>query len=142
MRQAIFVKGTPDEELYRYGAHWDDFTVNLTVGPGKYYVRLKFAENQYGKARERGIDIDINDESVVEGFDVLATAGGPHQAVDLVFNNIEPKNGIIAIGFSGQKVQGQQREAMVQAIEIGPGDGGKGAVPRTFEDGGRPSKVE
>ena len=36
MRQAVFVEETPDQELYRYGVHWPDFTVNLTVGPGTY----------------------------------------------------------------------------------------------------------
>ena len=131
MRQAVFVSNTPDQELYRHGVHWSDFTVNLTVGPGKYYVRLKFAETQYNQPRERAMSIDINGHSVVDGFDVLATAGEPRKAVDLVFNNIEPENGVIAIHFAGEKVDFQQREAMVQAIEIGPGDGGTGAEPRT-----------
>ena len=47
------ITGTPDPELYRYGYHARDFWVNLTVGPGKYFVRLKFAAT-------RGIDTQKN----------------------------------------------------------------------------------
>lgn len=132
MRQAVFVQNTPDQELYRHGIHWDDFTVNLTVGPGTYHVRLKFAETQYQGPRERGITIAINDERRVEGLDVFATAGGANRAADLVFNSIRPQNGVIAIRFTGEKIGGQTRDAMVQAIEIGPGDGGEGATPFTL----------
>jgi hypothetical protein len=48
-----------------------------------------------------------------------------YRAVDLVFNGIAPQNGIISIRFTGPK----GGEAIVQAIEIGPGEGGRGAVP-------------
>ena len=54
LRQAVFIKGTPDPELYRYGVHAPDFTVNVTVGPGTYHVRLKFAETQYTAANNAG----------------------------------------------------------------------------------------
>jgi hypothetical protein len=63
----------------------------------------------------------------VEGFDVFATAGGAQRAVDLVFDGIQPRNGIIDIRFLGMG----GREAMVQAIEVAPGPGGEGATPKT-----------
>lgn len=141
MRQAVFV-GTkpvskpgrtadPDEELYRYGAHWNDFTVNLTVAPGIYHVRLKFSENEFHKANQRAINIEINGKRVATDFDALATAGGPEKAVDLVFNNIHPVDGTIAVRFFADKVEGQLHDAMVQALEVGPGDGGMGATPKS-----------
>jgi len=43
-RRSIYIGNAEDPELYRYGAYGNDFWVNLTVGPGKYYVRLKFAD--------------------------------------------------------------------------------------------------
>lgn len=140
MRQATFITGTPDPEIYRYGVHWRDFTVNLTEGPGTYHVRLKFAENQYSAPNQRGITIFINGQEMVENFDVLATAGGPHKAVDLVFNNIRPQNGIIAIRFLGSTINGCERDAMVQAIEIGPGEAHAGSVPKTITDASASSK--
>ncbi len=146
MQQAVFIHGPNDKDmgsevagsanhldprLYRYGVHGPDFTVNVTVGPGTYHARLKFAETQYNAANERGITIYINGEKVVDGFDVFATAGGANRGVDLVFNNIHPENGIIAIRFVGLKIGGCQRDAIVQAIEVGPGDGGTGANPKS-----------
>ena len=135
MRQAVFVQATQDPELYRYGVHLPEFTVNTTVGPGTYHVRLKFAETQYDGANQRGITIYINGQKVEEGLDVWATAGGANKAVDLVYNDIRPQNGVVALRFVGSKVDGSQRDAMVQALEIGPGDGGQSSSPKTIGSG-------
>lgn len=121
MRQAAFVEGTSDPELYRYGVHSTDFTINVTVGPGSYHVILKFAETQYSGPNQRGITVFANDEKMAEDFDVFASAGGPQKAVDLVYNNIQPRNGVIAIHLVGDKVNGCPREAIVQALEVGTG---------------------
>lgn len=128
MRQSVHVRNTPDPELYRYGVHWKDFTVNATAGPGTYHARLKFAETQCDGAGQRGITILINGRKMVDGFDVFATAGGAGRAVDLVFDGIQPRNGIIDIRFLGTTAL----DAMVQAIEIAPGPGGAGAAPKTI----------
>jgi hypothetical protein len=119
--------GTTDPELYRYGVHGRDFWVNATVGPGRYYVRLKLAATRGLDAAKAGFDIRINGDYVVEGLDMVATAGGANRAVDLVFNDIEPWNGIIKIRFTGVPESGG--EAFIQAVEIGPGRGGKGTKP-------------
>ncbi len=134
MRQAVFIgdgETQRDQELYRYGVHQKEFRVPLTVGPGTYHVRLKFAETQQEGPRERAMSIWINGRKVVEGFDVFATAGGMNKPVDLVFNHVQPVNGIIEIRFAGDELRGRRCEAMVQAIEVGPGDGGAGSTPKT-----------
>jgi len=147
-RRRIVVEGTHDPELYRYGAHGKEFWANFTVGPGTYCARLKFAENRYVPPEQRAVTILISGEQVVAGMDIAATAaGGPAtqavkspgghleqsagmgRAVDLVFDGIRPKNGTIEIRFKGSF----GGEAIVQAIEIGPGDGGQGATPVTIE---------
>ncbi|MHC4122942.1 MAG: malectin domain-containing carbohydrate-binding protein [Planctomycetota bacterium] len=125
--------GTADPELYKYGVHAPDFTVNVTVGPGKYRIRLKFAETQYDQPNKRSMTIYINDEKVKENLDVFATAGRKPGwiwgwPVDMTFDDIEPENGIIEIRFEGEIIDSHQTEAMVQAIEVGPGLGGKGVV--------------
>jgi hypothetical protein len=133
MRQAVFIKDVPDPELYRYGVHGPDFTVNVTVGPGRYHVRIKFAENQFDGPNQRGITIYLNGEKVTENLDVWKTAGGAHKGIDLVYNNIDPRHGVIAIRLEASTLHGCKGEAMVQAIEVGPGDGGKGANPQSIE---------
>ncbi|HEY5914050.1 MAG TPA: malectin domain-containing carbohydrate-binding protein [Verrucomicrobiae bacterium] len=127
------ISGATDPELYRYGVHGRDFWVNLTVGPGRYHARLKFAATRGLDTRTNCFDIRINDRPVVERLDVTATAGGPDRAVDLVFNDLTPKNGILEFRFTAARISNADTtlrgEAFVQALEIGPGEGGQGARP-------------
>ncbi len=124
------IAGTADADLYRYGVHAREFVVNVTVGPGKYHARLKFAATRLLDPFRGGVTIAICGKEVVPNMDVAATAGGPNRASDLVFNDLEPRNGVIDIRFTasdrGKAINGQ---AFVQAIEVGPGPGGIGATP-------------
>lgn len=128
------IANTADPNLYRYGVHAPEFWVNVTVGPGKYHARLKFAAARNMDYDAQGTTIRINGKEVVSKMNIAATAGGKNKAVDLVFNNIEPRNGIIEIRFIGNPAMNSagcltRGEAFVQAIEVGPGNGGKGAAP-------------
>ncbi|MBI5091112.1 MAG: hypothetical protein HZB26_01570 [Candidatus Hydrogenedentes bacterium] len=123
-RRRLEVANTPDPELYRYGIHAPEFWVNVTVAPGAYHVRLKFMESFELTAAKRAVTVLINGEERVTNMDVAATAGGQHRAVDLVFNGVLPNHGVIELRF-----RNPAGEAMVQAIEVGPGDGGTGATP-------------
>ena len=127
------VTGTPDPQLYRYGYHARDFCVNVTVGPGRYFVRLKFAATRGLDTQKNCFNLGINGQTVVRSLDVAATAGGPNKAVDLVFNHIAPENGMIRLRFTSPRVaegdQAVRGDAFVQAIEVGPGSGGRGATP-------------
>jgi hypothetical protein len=127
------ISGTSEPEVYRYGVHGREFWANLTVGPGKYHVRLKFAAARGLDTRLNCFDILINGQRVAKKLDVAATAGGPNCAADLVFNDIAPRNGIVEVRFKAARVADGDKlfrgEAFVQALELGPGDGGKGAQP-------------
>lgn len=139
------ISGTPDPQLYSYGAHAPDFTANVTAGPGTYHVRLKFAATRGLNTKKNCVTILINGTEVVSQMDVAATAGGPNKAVDLVFNGIKPSHGIVAVRFiGGLKGQKTDAEAFVQAIEVGPGEGGKGATPVSVQAsrlGSHPQRV-
>lgn len=124
-RQRLDIEGTTDPELYRYGVRAQEFWTNLTVGPGTYYLRLKFADSFQLTPKDRSVSIAVNGETVVDEMDIAATAGGTNRAVDLVFNTIQPQNGVIEVRFTNRR----GGEAMVQALEIGPGHGGEGAIP-------------
>lgn len=127
------IQGTTDAEIYRYGIHARDFWVNMTVGPGRYHARLKFAVTRGFESQKNPFNIRINGEPVVTNLDVAATAGGINRAVDLVFNNLAPRRGIIEFRLTGTRTTDGNRiirgEAFLQALEIGPGDGGSGAKP-------------
>lgn len=140
----LTVAGTNDPTLYAHGIHGQDFTAYATVAPGTYHVRLKFMEHRWEiEPAARAVDIFINGRQVVDDMDIAATAAGApavvrlvppsgtklydglNRAVDLVFNDVRPVHGVIAIRFRGN----HGGEAIVSALEIGPGAGGQGATP-------------
>ena len=129
---AATVTGTRDPELYRYGIHAHDFRVNLTVGSGKYDLRLAFANARGLDTLQNRFDILINGNRVAEKLDVTATAGQTNKALDLVFTEITPANGIVEIHFAGLPYDGDSTrtsEAFVQALEIGRNLREKGRKP-------------
>lgn len=139
-----FVSGTADPVLYSHGMHGTNFVAYFTVGPGTYHVRVKLMETRPVEPKRRAMNIEINGQTVVRNLDIAATAAdrpsslaftapdqeklyeGMNRAADLVFNDIRPKHGVIAVRFTGCN----GAEAVVSAIEVGPGPGGKGATPR------------
>jgi hypothetical protein len=118
------IGGTPDPELYRYGCHAKDFWVNITVGPGSYSVRLKFAARRESGSRTNCFSISLNGEEMIHSLDVRAAAGGINQALDVVFDQVAPVNGVLGIRFTGQPSAGggQQAsgDAFIQALEVEP----------------------
>jgi hypothetical protein len=149
----LVIHGTKDPELYRHGVHGREFWTDFTVAPGTYHVRLKLMEFRNVEPQQRALTVSINGEEKVAGVDVAATAAGitesdelkrelthrhfvwfgQRHAVDLVFNDIQPKHGIISIHFHGT----YGGEALVQAIEVAPGRGDGGATPILVEDKAR-----
>ena len=119
------IAGASDPELYRYGAHAKDMTAYFTVAPGAYHARLLFAETRTTPPHQRSVSIAINGEPVATSLDIEATAGGSRRAVDLVFPDINPVDGVIAIRLHNEF----GGEAMVQAIEISPEPLDGGAEP-------------
>ena len=111
-RRSLFIDGTMDEELYRYGLHGKEFWVNMTVGPGVYYVHLLLADTNL----HQKMTILINGGRVEECLDVQREAGGLFRAMERTYPGIEPRNGAIEIRFIG----GEEKEAAIQALEVGP----------------------
>ncbi len=127
------ITGTQEPELYGYGLHGAEFWVNLTVAPGKYDLRLAFANTRGLDTRQNCFDILINGRTVAQKLDVTATAGGTGRAVDLIFKNIAPSNGVVEVRFRGcQFSEGsatRRGQAFVQALEIGENLHDNGVAP-------------
>jgi hypothetical protein len=121
------VANTRDAELYRYGVHGKDFTAYFTVDPKlTYHARIKLCQADAPSGPGKlATTIDIQGRTVAADVDIAATAGGLGKAADLVFNDIKPRSGVIAIRFWNR----HSGEAMVQAIEVGPGSGEPGLKP-------------
>jgi len=115
------IEGTDSPDLYRYGIHAPEFIVNITVAPGTYYAKLKFAATRNLDTARNRVTVLINGEPRIEKLDVAAKAGGPNRALDLQFDGLTPRNGVIEFRFTGgDKDAGIVGEAFIQALEVGP----------------------
>ena len=110
------IQATEDPLLYTVERWGSDFGYTFPVLPGKYRVRLKFAETYVKAPGERVFDILINGKKVLPNFDIFKEAGGMDKAVDKTFENIQPDaDGQIQVRFVASV-----QNAKVCAVEIIP----------------------
>jgi hypothetical protein len=123
-RRSMYIGGTPDPEIYRYGVHAPEFWVNLTVAPGEYTVRLHWADTpetpwveREGKwdPVSRPTTVAINGAPVLTNLNVRAEVG-TFRAYVREFPGLRPRHGIIEIRFTSTP----GHEAMLQALEVLP----------------------
>jgi hypothetical protein len=120
----MYIGGTKDQEIYRYGVHAPEFWVNLTVAPGTYLVRLHWADTpetpwveREGKWEtvSRPTSVSINGKPVIEDLSVRKEVG-TFKAYTREFSGIQAENGTIELRFKSTA----GHEAMIQAMEVVP----------------------
>lgn len=121
-RRSMYIGGTTDAEIYRYGIHASEFWVNLTVAPGAYTVRLHWADTpetpwveREGKWEpvSRPTSVAINGTKVIEDLSVRKEVG-TFKAYVREFPGIKAQNGAIEVRFTSTP----SHEAMLQALEV------------------------
>ena len=96
---------------------------NIPLKAGTYELKLHFVEPVYGPGLETGggensraFDIMLNGKLIIDGFDIVADAGGPLIADIRVFKDVQPgPDGILRLGFHAKREQ-----PIISAIEIEP----------------------
>ncbi len=125
-RRTMYIGGTRDEEIYRYGVHAPEFWVNLTAAPGQYLIRLHWADTpetpwveREGKwdPVSRPTTVAINGQTVIENLNVRKEVG-TFKAYAREFPSVRPQNGIIEVRFKSTP----GHEAMIQALEVIPAE--------------------
>jgi hypothetical protein len=120
----MYIGGTLDPEIYRYGVHASEFWVNLTVAPGAYRLRLHWADTpetpwveREGKWEtvSRPTTVAINGRTVIEDLSVRKEVG-TFKACIREFPGILPEHGVIDLRFKSTP----SHEAMLQALELIP----------------------
>jgi len=124
------IANTSTPALYQT-ARWNTgrLTYLFSVSNGTYTVTLKYAELYFTSPGQRVFDVTINGQKVLQGFDIVAQAGGPNRAVDRSFP-ITVTNGQITIE-STSTVD----DPTVNAIEIVPGGSVTSAAVRVNAGG-------
>jgi len=126
MTTAAKIKGTQptdkDQSLYQHGREGKDFTYSLTVKPGLYALRLKFAEQKYPWCFQRPIHLDINGRRMLHNADICQAARGAFKSHEKVFRYLVPDGeGKLTLHVtSGLGPLKESDQAMVQAIELLP----------------------
>jgi hypothetical protein len=104
------------------GEHYGNFAYHVPMPPGRYRVKLYFAETYFGSklpyaagaAGARVFNVFANGEALLRDFDVAKDAGGPNRATIKTFENIEPNaQGNIVLEFVPVR-----NYAEVNAIEV------------------------
>ncbi|HNQ89444.1 MAG TPA: hypothetical protein PKM73_12575 [Verrucomicrobiota bacterium] len=123
-RRSMYIGGTRDEELYRYGVHAPEFWVHLTAGPGRYRLRLHWADTPETPWMEREgqwepvsrpTTVALNRTRIVEALNVR-TIAGTFKAHVREFEDVRPRQGIVELHFTSTP----GHEAMIQALELIP----------------------
>ncbi|HTC20435.1 MAG TPA: malectin, partial [bacterium] len=110
----IAIAAKSDVELYQNERWGPDFSYVFPVLPGKYKVRLKFAEVYLKEPGQRVFDVIINGRKVLDHFDILKEAKGFAKALDEGFADIRPDGqGRIRVRFVSEV-----QNAKVCAIEV------------------------
>ncbi len=82
------------------GEHFGNFSYHIPVAPGRYRLKLYFAETYFGSKlpyandaaaiSARIFDVYTGGQALLRNFDIVKEAGGPNLAVIKTFDNIEP----------------------------------------------------
>lgn len=123
---------TEDDLLYQGEFYRNNFTYSTLVENGVCDVTLKFAEIYFNEANRRVFDVTLEDELILDDFDIFTEAGGKNIALDRTFT-VEVTDGAVDIDFIASV-----NNAKISAIEIEPSVlGAADAMPIEFgEDTG------
>lgn len=113
--------GTPENifKSYRFGPN-QNLNLSFPVEPGRYEVRLYFAEISGGndEVGARIFDISIEGEKVLSNFDVFKTAGKKNKAIKRAFFVTSDSN--LNIDFT--KIKDNSMVSGIEILKAGPGN--------------------
>ena len=113
---------SPSQHLYE-GERYGNFSYHIPLAPGKYRVRLFFAETWFGSnlpfasselVGARIFNVFANGVALLRDFDIAKEAQGPKKGVEKIFENLEPNaQGKIVLEFVPVR-----NYAEINAIEV------------------------
>jgi hypothetical protein len=117
-RNSIITAG--QRALYQ-GERYGNFSYRIPLAPGKYRLKLHFAETWFGTPESnepasgsRVFNVFANGVALLRNFEIAKEAGGINRSVDKVFPHLEPNaQGILLLDFVPVK-----NYAEVNAIEV------------------------
>jgi hypothetical protein len=116
-----FVRGTSKSFLF---ANWrtGEFGYRIPMARGSYELRLYFVSpDDVGNEKMGGFTISLNDQTLLNGYDVAMSANGADVADEQVFRDVTPgPDGLVRLRFTNEVTS-----PMLNALELVPGTPGK-----------------
>lgn len=115
-RPATFIGRTSDPLLFE---HWrtGDFFYDIPLHPGNYELHLYFSTWQRSDEAFSTFTVRINDNPVLQAFDVNADALGENIADERIFRDVSPaKDGMLHLAFTSER-----GAPALNALELLPG---------------------
>jgi len=114
------VASTSEPGLFK-GERYGTFRYSIPVAPGRYTLKLMFAEAYFGSSNlgrggvgARLFDVFCNGEAILNDFDIVKEAGGENRALVKSFSGVEPNlHGRLDLDFVSKR-----NNALVNAIEV------------------------
>jgi hypothetical protein len=86
--------------------------------PGRYTVRLHFAEIEEAKPGQRLFDVQLQGQVVDKGLDIAQEAGGARKALVREFKNIEVADNLVIELAAAGPGAGAQADPILSGIEV------------------------
>ena len=113
------VAGTNASPVYQ-SVRWDTAGYDIAVPNGSYRVTLQFNEPAYDRVGARVFGVALQGHIVERRLDIFERAGKNH-ALDLVYDKVEVKQGLVSIGFL-KDIASQLLEADRKEMDAGYAD--------------------
>jgi outer membrane protein assembly factor BamB len=119
---SVRVAGTASPWLYTFGARGiascEVPVLEPGDGPGRYTVRLGFAEMDDAKPGDRVFDVKLQGKEMLKDFDVAKEAGGARKAVIKEFKGVDADENLL-IEFVPKSAQATAEQApILQTVEV------------------------
>ncbi|WP_082353807.1 malectin domain-containing carbohydrate-binding protein [Marinagarivorans algicola] len=126
------VGNTTDDVLYHKERWGSNLSYRVPLDNGSYHVVLHLAEVYFTEANKRVMDVSIEGQQALTGYDIFKKAGGQNIAKTEAINNITVSDGELLI-----ELTGTTNNASVVAFEIlsmAQNDGDSDGVADIYDD--------
>lgn len=116
------INNTDEDEIYQT-EKWGMTTYRVRLPIGIYNVKLMFAENYHNQSGQRIFDVWVENEKVLQNFDVYSLVGR-NTAYEKIVNNVSISDGYLDIYFVTHKDNPMINGIVIELISLGVNEKG------------------
>ncbi|MGB9663431.1 MAG: family 16 glycosylhydrolase [Ignavibacteria bacterium] len=114
------INNTDEDEIYQ-SEKWGMTTYKVRLPNGVYNVKLMFAENYHNQAGKRVFDVWVEQQRVLQNFDIYASVGRNTAYVKEI-NNVQINDGYLDIYFVTHRDNSMINGIVIDLVSLGVDD--------------------